>query len=188
MRYLLEEDESKLKKCISIIDNYLDYRQKNKLKGVQLAYITFDFIDIQQALMSLKISGKNIEVDEYILKNLKTLDKKYVYDNHIILLENNTYKIKGEYYYASDSYLKILNRIDYYRELKNKAMNYLYPKVYDLRNIVERDGYIMIGIRGKNEYDAHLLGDFISFKPLMSVVDYNKKLLEIKYENQTQNA
>ena len=180
MRYLLEEDQYKLKKCISITDSYLDYRQKNKVKGLQLAYIALDLRDIQQSLMALKISGENVEVDEYVLKHLKSIDKKYVYDSHIILLEDNQYKIKGEYYFASDSYLKILDRIDYYIELKNKAINYLYPMVNDLRNLVEKDGYIMIGERGKNEEDARLLGDFISFKRLMSVEDYNKKLLEIK--------
>ena len=38
-----------------------------------------DLIDIQQALMALKMRGEHIEVDEYILKSLKKKKLKSIF-------------------------------------------------------------------------------------------------------------
>jgi hypothetical protein len=71
----------------------------------------------------------------------------------------------------------VLNSIKYFDKLKLKAYNWLLPLAkMDVRNLVIKNGYLMLGKRGKNKFDAYLLGEFTSFTKLMTIEEYDKQL------------
>jgi hypothetical protein len=186
MRYLLENDNDTLKRLCKLKDNYFDYRQPNKLIENQIARIRWHKKDLLCDISAFNMtSEKQINVEEYIHKNIKNERDDLVLNTFKIQydIEPDYYRITADYYYASPTYLKVLNSIKYFDKLKLKAHSWLLPLAkMDVRNLVIQNGYLMLGKRGRNEFDAYLLGDFISFTKLMTIEEYDKQLKLFKDE------
>jgi len=186
MRYLLEKDNETFKRVCKLKDNYFDYRQPNKLIGGVDAQIQIYIKDINYDIEAYNMMAKEkIDTNKYIEMRISKQRDDLILNQFDVQFAMNPdyYFVRASYYYASPTYLKILNSIEYFDKLKQKAHIWLLPLAkMDVRNVVIRDGYLMLGKRGKNEFDAHLLGSFISFSKLMTVEEYDKQLKLFKDE------
>lgn len=191
MRYLLEKDEVKYTRLQELKKQYFDYRQPNKLIGGVDAQMQFHIKDLNNDIELYYImTEENINIEKYISKKISKQRDDLILNTFDIQFAINPdyYLVRAAYYYASPTYLKVLNSIEYFDNLKSKAHSWLLPLAkMDVRNLVIRDGYLMLGKRGKNKEDAHWLGDFISFIKLMTVEEYNHKLQLIKNEYDGRN-
>ena len=186
MRYLLEKDKATFKRLNNLKDKYFDYRQPNKLIGGVDAQMQIHIRDINYDVEAYNMMAEEkIDTDKYIEMRISKQRDDLVLNEFDIQFAMNPdyYFVRAAYYYASPTYLKVLNSIEYFDKLQQKAHSWLLPLAkMDVRNLVIRDGYLMLGKRGKNKEDAHWLGDFISFTKLMTVKQYDEQLKLFKDE------
>jgi hypothetical protein len=186
MRYLLEKDNQTFKRLCNLKDKYFDYRQPNKLIGGVDAQMQINIRDINYDVQSYNMMiEEKIDIDRYIEMRISKQRDDLVLNEFDIQFAMNPdyYFVRAAYYYASPTYLKVLNSIEYFDKLKLKAHSWLLPLAkMDVRNLVIQNGYLMLGKRGRNEFDAYLLGDFISFTKLMTIEEYDKQLKLFKDE------
>lgn len=186
MRYLLEKDNEDFKRLTKLKEQYFDYRQPNKLIGGMDAQIQFHIKDLEYDVQAYNMmSEKQIDIDKYIEQRISKQRDDLVLNTFDVQFSENTeyYQIRALYNYASPTYLKVLNSIEYFNGLKLKAQSWLLPLAkMDLRNLVIQDDYVKLGKRERNEEDPRLLGKFISFTKLMPVEEYDEKLKMFKSE------
>jgi hypothetical protein len=180
MRYLLKKDEERQQRLNKLANEYYDYRQKDTTKEIQYASINYYKFDLDNDLkISQMYTGEKMDIYEYIKYRINSISPNFVLDSFNLddKTDEKNYRVRAMYYPASPTYLMVVNKLEYYRELKSKAQEYLRKNVCDdIRNIVEKDGFILVGKRSRNEYDAHWLGDFISFKKVMTSEEYDNEL------------
>lgn len=180
MRYLLEKDEIIQQRLNKLAKDYFDYRQKDTTKEIQYASISYYKFDLDNDLkMSKMYMGEKMDIYEYIKYRINSIRPNFVLDSFNLddKTDEKNYRVRAMYYPASPTYLMVVNKLEYYRELKSKAQEYLRKNVcLDIRNIVEKDGFVMVGTRARNKYDAHLLGKFVSFEKAMTVEEYDNEL------------
>lgn len=186
MRYLLEKDESTFKRLHNLKDNYFDYRKPNELIDKIQAQIQFHVRDLTYDVQAFNMmSEEKIDITKYIELKIRKQRDDLILNTFYTKMspDNNYYQVRALYNYASPTYLKVLNSIQYFDKLKLKAHTWLFPLAkMDVRNLVIRDGYLMLGKRGKNKEDAHWLGDFISYAKLMTIEQYDEQLKNFKNE------
>jgi hypothetical protein len=181
MRFLLKEDEKIQKKLMYLAINYSDYRRKDISKGITKAQVMYEKRDLDMEIFSKSIKGQQINFYEYLERKLNKLNPKYVLDSYVIdeKLVEHQYKISAKFYHASPTYLMIVDKLKYYDELIVEAKKYLRQNItYDIRNVVEKDGFVMIGKRGRNKCSPNLLGEFIGFKKVMTSEEYDNILMK----------
>ena len=180
MRYLLEKDEIIQQRLNKLAQDYFDYRQKDKTKDLIYGSMMFHKFDLDNDMkMHNMYTGEKIHLYSYLSKRLDNQRPDIILDNFTIDEETdeNNYRVKAVFYSVSPTYLMVVNKLKYYDELKAKAQDYLRKNVcLDIRNIVEKDGFVMVGTRARNEYDAHLLGKFVSFEKAMTIEEYDNEL------------
>lgn len=183
MRYLLKKDEFKYNRIIYLLDSYFDYRIPNKLKQKSKCQAQLYVNDIDQYIISELLNNKKIEI-KYVIKDyLKNLSQKHIINDFEYQKKNDYYIIKADFYDASDSYINLINSIDKFDKLKNIAYKEMYQySLGDMRNLVEKQDKIYLGIREINKKDQRLLGDLIDYEFIMSSKEYDKILTKIKYE------
>ena len=183
MRYLLKKDEESQQRLNKLANEYYDYRQKDKTKDLICGSMMFHKLDLDNDMKAHNMyTSEKIHLYSYLSKRLDNQRLDIVLDSFIVDEETDekNYRVRAMYYPASPTYLMVVNKLEYYRELKSKAQEYLRKNVCDdIRNIVEKDGFILVGKRGRNEYDAHWLGDFISFKKVMTSEEYDNELKKL---------
>lgn len=184
MRYLLKKDEERQQRLNRLANEYYDYRQKDTTKEIQYASISYYKFDLDNDLkISQMYTGEKMDIYEYIKHRINSISPNFVLDSFNLddKTDEKNYRVRAMYYPASHTYLMVVNKLEYYRELKSKAQEYLRKNVCDdIRNIVEKDGFILVGKRGRNEYDAHWLGDFISFRKVMTSEEYDNELKKLQ--------
>ena len=190
MRYLLKEDLIKKDRLSNLKDKYFKYRQPNKLIQQVYASATFNIRDLEADIMSWNMcKDEKTDTDKYITFRMEQQRSDLLLNDIDIqfAINENDYNVRAAYYYASPTYINVLNTLESIKMLEWDAYEYLNQfSEGDSRNIVEIDGEIMLGKRGKNEYDAHWLGDFISYKFIMTSENYDIELKKIK-DNATTN-
>lgn len=186
MRYLLFKDDLKYIRLKKLKKQYFDYRQPDELADKIQALMQFHVRDLKYDVEAFNMmSEEKIDTDKYIEQKISKQRADLVLNTFDIQFSNNKdyYEVRALYNYASPTYLKVLNSIEYFDDLQLKAQSWLLPLAkMDLRNLVIQDYYVMLGKRGRNEEDPRLLGKFISFTPLMTVHEYDKQLKLFKDE------
>lgn len=181
MRCLLIEDLEKYNSLEIWMKKNWDNRSPDLTKEKQKFVIDYCIKDLDFAIISYKIQGKNI-TDIDIIKSMINSRGEYVVSEIKIIKENNDYKTYSGYAYPpNDEFMIKYNELKYFDNLKLLALTYLDSLgYYDKRNFYEENGNIYYGIREKNKYDAHLLGDIISGEFVMSSKDYDSVLINFK--------
>lgn len=182
MRYLLKQDELKQQRFNKLANDYYDYRQKDTSKKLKYGSMSFYKLDLDNDLKLSKMwTGEKIDLYAFIGRKLNSYAPELVLDSMVVDEESDekNYRVRASFFPPSPTYLMVVNKLEYYNELKAKAQEYLRNNVcLDIRNVVEKDGFIQVGKRGKNEYDAHWLGDFVSFKKIMTSEEYDEQLMK----------
>ena len=183
MRYLLTEDFIIKERLIYLKNKYSNFRIPDKSKEKKRYFCSFYKKDID---IQLYISTEFHNAEELIKHYISYKTDEYIIDSFQFKLKEDNYIFDALCYPASDTYIKILKSIEYYEMLEDKAVNYIinkYPNI-DLRNLLFQDGNLKLGTRSKNKMDAHLLGEeFVSYKIIMSINEYDNILKIIKQTN-----
>ena len=181
MKYLLDKDQNEFRDVIAYIELNKDNRKADKTKEPKQLHATFHKYDMDMNIMALECSGTKITVDELIENNLKNHDLEFVFEVKKMELQDDYYRLVATAYYSESEFLSYLEKHKYYEKL-----NYLGQKmILNVLQLDDRDvGIYSDGVyeltRGRNEYDAHLIGDVISRKRVMPIKQFVSLLEYVK--------
>jgi hypothetical protein len=169
MRYLLEEDDKRYLYLKEWIQNNYSKRKPNRREKPLNVYSTYYIKDIVNRSIA-----DNVTEREAVLNILNydplVLVLDYISSNN----EDKAYKdVVGKGYHVLNPFRKMYLEFKELEVLKAKAYNYIADK-YDckMRFLIEKDGYIIQEIKRPHDY--------LSYKIIMSIEEYENLLVSIK--------
>ena len=183
MRYLLKQDQEKFNLVQKwVIENW-DKKTPDLTSKKQKFTIKYSTRDMEVEIIKSKLIGKDKTELDIIKSIANSKDEFIVYEPSITNeINNNEYKTYyGDVYSVNKDFLDKYAEIKYFEKLENLTSKYLNSLGYhDTRNFYEKNGAIYYGIRERNKYDAHLIGDIVSGTFVMSSKDYDNVLANLK--------
>jgi hypothetical protein len=181
MKYLLEKDKIEFKNVLDYISLNKDNRKADKTKEPKQLHATFNKHDMDINIIALECSGKKVTVNELIKDHLKNYDLEFVFKVKKMELQDDYYRLVATAYYSEPKFLSYIEKNKYYEKLNNLGRKIILNELkVDDRDIeINSDGVYKLK-RGRNKYDAHLIGDIISKKLIMSIDKFVNLLQEVK--------
>ena len=169
MKYLLDKDQKEFRDVIAYIELNKDNRKADKTKESKKLQAMFCKNDLDMNIIALELSGTKTTYIELIENNLKNYDLEYVFEIEKIELQDDYYKLIATAYYSDFEFLSYIEKSKYFENLNNLGRKIILDKLkIDDRDIAIYDDGVYELIRGKNEFDAHLIGYVISEKLVMT--------------------
>lgn len=181
MKYLLDKDQNEFRDVIAYIELNKDNRKADKTKEPLRLDAMFCKHDLDIDLTVVKMNDNKMTIEKLIEYNLKYHDLKFVPEIKKIELQDENYRVVATAYYSESKFLSYLEKHEYFEKL-----NYLGQKmILNVLQLDDRDiGIYSDGVyeltRGRNEYDAHLIGDVISRKRVMPIKQFVSLLEYVK--------
>ena len=182
MRYLLEEDNLEYNSLKKYLSENWNNRPIDTTKPSKQFYFQYSIDIIERELLKYKLKGIN-KTETDIILGWANEDPEYVADERFITVENDKFSVaQGTVYHVGGEFAENLNKVKHFEKLINLAIEYLKLEfsLTDVRNLYESDNGVYYGIRDVNKDDAHLLGGIVGGTFLLSSIEYNKVLTQIK--------
>lgn len=182
MRYLLEEDNLEYNSLKKYISENWNNRPIDTNKPIKRFYFQYTKDRVERELLKYKLKGINKKETDIIL-GWANEDPEYIADERFITVESDKFIVaQGTVYSVGGEFAENLNKVKHFEKLINLAIEYLKLEfsLTDVRNLYESDNGVYYGIRNVNKENASLLGDIVGGTFLLSSIEYNKKLAEIK--------
>ncbi len=181
MKYLLDKDQKQFRDVLTYIELNKDNRKSDKTKEPKKLQALYHKHDLDMNIIALELNGIKTTYKELIENNLKNHDLEYVFEIQKIELQDDYYKLIAIAYYSDFQFLSYLEKRKYFETLNNLGRKIILDKLkIDDRDIaICYDGVYEL-TRGKNMYDAHLIGDVISEKLVMSIKEFTSLLEYVK--------
>ena len=184
MKYLLQKDKIEFKNVIDYINLNKDNRKADKTKEPKQFHAAFHKYDLDMNIIALECIGTKVTVNELIENNLKNYDLEFVFEVKKMELQDDYYRLVATAYYSESEFLTYIEKNKYYEKLNNLGCETILNELkVDDRDIeIYSDGVYKLK-RSRNKHDAHLIGDVISKKIIMSKDKFISLLQKIKDEN-----
>jgi hypothetical protein len=181
MKYLLENDKIEFQNVLNYIDENKENRKADKEREPLRLYALFCKRDLDVDLTIAQMNDKEMTIEKYIEYSLKYHDLKFVYEVQKIELQDESYKVVATAYYSEPEFLSYLEKQEYFEKLNWFGRKYILNilRVDDRDIQISNDGVYRV-TRGVNQYDAHLIGDVISRRLVMSKSELLKNLEYVK--------
>ncbi len=181
MKYLLDKDQKQFRDVLTYIELNKDNRKSDKTKEPKKLQALYHKHDLDMNIIALELNGIKTTYKELIENNLKNHDLEYVFEIQKIELQDDYYKLIAIAYYSDFQFLSYLEKRKDFETLNNLGRKIILDKLkIDDRDIaICYDGVYEL-TRGKNMYDAHLIGDVISEKLVMSIKEFTSLLEYVK--------
>ena len=182
MRYLLEQDNIEYNSLKKFISENWNNRPIDTTKPSKRFYFQYTKDRVERDLLKYKLKGIN-KTETDIILGWANEDPEYIADKRFITVENDKFSVaQGTVYHVGGEFAENLNKVKHFEKLINLAIEYLKLEfsLTDVRNLYESDNGVYYGIRDVNKDDAHLLGGIVGGTFLLSSIEYNKVLTQIK--------
>lgn len=184
MRFLLKEDDARLKELALYINDNVQTKKPNTKKPRNYRG-RFLRMEIEQSLISEKMAGNETSIEKLFLKHLNS-QLEFVCSDISIEINHDFIEIAGHGFTPNNKWNKILKEKEDLISLENQGYEYVLSlNQGDIRNFFESNNEIRYGIRSKNLEEPRLLGEITDSLLIMTSEDYDKKLTLIKLIKQS---
>ena len=179
MRYLLKEDDARLKELSLYIEENVLTKKPNKKKE-RIFRGRFSRPAIEQNLIIEEMMGNKISIQELFLHHLNT-NKDFVCFDLNIEIGDDFIDVGSKGFEPTAKWNRLLKEKEDLLILENKGFEYVISlNQGDTRNFFELNDEIRFGIRSKNLEEPRLLGEITDSLFIMSSEDYDSKLKSLK--------
>jgi len=181
MKYLLENDKIEFQNVLNYIDENKENRKADKEREPLQINAMFNKRDFYFDLTIAQMNDKEMTIEKLIELLLMNHDLKFVPEVQKIEIQDENYKVVATAYYSESEFLSYLEKQEYFEKLNWLSRKYILNILQvDDRDIqISNDGVYRVK-RGVNQYDAHLIGDVISRRLVMSKSELLKNLEYVK--------